>query len=209
MSEREIQNTTARTSGFEALRMMIDTSLIAAVLSDPKQPDNPIVHCNDAFVSLTGYARSEIVGRNCRFLAGPNTELEMTEKIRLGVRNQQPVLVEITNYRKDGASFRNAVFVAPIFGEDGKVAYFLGSQTEIPNGDHPAPRLVASERVASLTPRQQQILRGLAAGKLNKQLAFELHLTERTIKMHRAALLKALGVRSTADAIRIAFEAGY
>jgi PAS domain S-box-containing protein len=179
------------------------------VLSDPKQPDNPIVHCNDAFVSLTGYARSEIIGRNCRFLSGPNTEIEMTEKIRLGVRNQQPVLVEITNYRKDGASFRNAVFVAPIFGEDGKVAYFLGSQTEIPNGDHPAPRLIASERVTSLTPRQQQILRGLAAGKLNKQLAFELQLTERTIKMHRAAMLKALGVRSTADAIRIAFEAGY
>lgn len=209
MSEGEIQISTARTSGFEALRMMIDTSLIAAVLSDPKQADNPIVHCNDAFVSLTGYARSEIIGRNCRFLSGPNTEIEMTEKIRLGVRNQQPVLVEITNYRKGGASFRNAVFVAPIFGEDGKVAYFLGSQTEIPSGDHPAPRLVASERVANLTPRQQQILHGLAAGKLNKQLAFELRLTERTIKMHRAALLKALGVHSTADAIRIAFEAGF
>ena len=62
-------------------------------------------------------------------------------------------------------------------------------------------------RVASLTPSQLRILEGLKAGRLNKQIAFEMNISERTVKMHRAALLKVLGVRTAADAIRAAVEA--
>ena len=61
----------------------------------------------------------------------------------------------------------------------------------------------------SLSPRQREVLLHLAAGKLNKQIAYELGLSERTVKMHRAAVFTALGVRTGADAIRLAIEAGY
>jgi PAS domain S-box-containing protein len=191
---------------------LIASSSVAAVVSDPRQPDNPIVACNDAFTVLTGFSREEIIGRNCRFLAGPETEPWLTETLRTGIRLRQPVMVEIVNYRKNGEPFRNAVMVAPVFDERGEAEYFIGSQVEIA-GDIPRAgdlrRQAAHEAVARLSPRQRQVLIEMARGRLNKQIAWDLDVTERTVKMHRAALLDALGVQTTADAIRLAVEAGY
>jgi PAS domain S-box-containing protein len=191
---------------------MIGTSPIAAVVSNPRLPDNPIVECNDAFVALTGYARDEIIGHNCRFLSGPRTEPWLTEMLRSGIRRRQPVMVEILNYKKDGTPFRNAVMVAPIFDDAGELEFFLGSQVEIAEDvarANDARRADANDRVAALSRRQREVLVHMAAGKLNKQIAHELELSERTVKMHRAAVFKALGVRSGAEAIRLAIEAGY
>lgn len=194
-----------------SLSEMIANSAIAAVISNPRLPDNPIVECNEAFIALTGYTRDEIVGRNCRFLSGPDTEPWLSETIRAGVRERRPVLVEILNYRKDGTPFRNAVMVAPIFGVDGELDYFLGSQmaVESPDATGAERSSGARERIAALTSRQRDVLIAMAAGKLNKQIAWDLGLTERTVKMHRAAMLKALGVRTGAEEIRLAIEAGY
>lgn len=194
-----------------AIGAMIENSLVAAVVSDPRQPDNPIVACNQAFVDLTGYSPDEIVGRNCRFLRGPETEASLSEQLRAGIAARVPVMVEILNYKKDGTPFRNAVMVAPIFDANGDLEYFLGSQVELSAGADEARKsrgAVAREKVESLPKRQREILECIAAGKLNKQIAWELQLSERTVKLHRAAVLKALGVRTSADAIRMAIEAG-
>ena len=191
---------------------MIGSSPIAAVMSDPRLPDNPIVECNAAFVALTGYQREEIIGHNCRFLTGPGTEPWLIETLRNGIRRRQPVMVEILNYKKDGTPFRNAVMVAPIFDTAGELEYFLGSQVEIAEDvarATDARREAAHARVAALSRRQREVLLHMAAGKLNKQIAFELGLSERTVKMHRAAVFTALGIRTSADAIRLAIEAGY
>ena len=191
---------------------MIQSSPIAAVVSNPRLPDNPIVACNAAFSELTGYQPDEIIGRNCRFLKGENTEPWLTDALRAGIRNRQPVLAEILNYKKDGTPFRNAVMIAPIFDAAGEIEYFLGSQVEI---NEEAARANQSRRdqalsqVDNLSRRQREILLHMAAGKLNKQIAYELGLSERTVKMHKSAVLSALGVRTTADAIRIAIEAGF
>lgn len=186
---------------------LISHSAVAAVVSDPRLPDNPIVACNEAFIQLTGYETAEIVGRNCRFLRGELTEPEKTEMLRQAVKEQRPAMVELTNYRKDGSAFRNAVMIAPLFDDDGNLEYFLGSQIAIEEGEE-SRRQQALSRIEQLTPRQRQIIEFLAKGQINKQIAYELGLTERTIKMHRAALLKSLGVRTVAEAIRIAVEAG-
>jgi len=191
---------------------MIEASPTAAVISNPRLPDNPIVACNDAFIRLTGYPREEIVGRNCRFLRGTDTEDWLSERLRDGIRQRQPVMVEILNYKKDGSPFRNAVMVAPIFDAAGELEYFLGSQMEVVEDVGLAGldrRRAAHDKVESLTGRQREILLLMSAGKLNKQIAHELDLSERTIKMHRAALFRALGVRTSADAIRLAVEAGF
>ena len=191
---------------------LIASSSVAAVVSDPRQPDNPIVACNEAFTALTGFKREEIIGRNCRFVAGPATEPWLTETLRTGIRLRQPVMVEILNYRKNGEPFRNAVMVAPVFDAQGEAEYFIGSQVEIAAEAPRASdlrRQTAYEAVARLSPRRRQVLIEMARGKLNKQIAWDLDLSERTIKMHRAALFRALGVQTTADAIRTAVEAGY
>ena len=186
---------------------LIASSKVAAVVSDPRQPDNPIVACNEAFMQLTGYPKEEILGRNCRFLRGDRTEPEQTAMLREAVAGSRPVMVELINYKKDGTPFRNAVMIAPLFDEKGELAYFLGSQMAI--DDSGASRHEqARALVDGLSRLQRQILEALAKGRLNKQIAYELDLTERTIKMHRAAMLRALGVRTVAEAIRIAIEAG-
>ncbi|RZI74705.1 MAG: PAS domain-containing protein [Pseudomonas sp.] len=187
---------------------LISRSSVAAVVSDPRRPDNPIISCNEAFVALTGYSREQILGRNCRFLRGDGTEPEQTEVLREAISSKRPVIVELTNYRRDGSAFRNAVMVAPLFDEDGELIYFLGSQMAVDDGAA-GQHQRAREQVDRISPRQKQILQALTRGQLNKQIAFDLGLTERTIKMHRAAVLRALGVKTVAEAIRIAIEAGY
>lgn len=184
---------------------MIRDSSIAAVISDPTLPDTPIIACNDAFVLLTGYTPDEVVGRNCRFLRGPDTEPELTEELRRAVREKRTTLVEILNYRKDGTPFRNAVMLAPIFDDEGALRYILGSQYPVSTAAGASP---ASAAIANLSERQRAVLVRMTAGLMNKQIAYELNISERTVKMHRAALLKALGCRTVAEAIRAAVEAG-
>ncbi|MEO1170103.1 MAG: LuxR C-terminal-related transcriptional regulator [Pseudomonadota bacterium] len=193
------------------LMALIDNSPVAAVISNPRLPDNPIVAVNQLFIELTGYDRDEIIGRNCRFLSGPGTEPWLTEEIRRGVREKSSVLVEILNYKKDGTPFRNAVLVAPIYNQDDELDYFLGSQVEIPDGAaniSTARRMTAVEAVKGLSERQQQVLQYAAKGLLNKQIAYELGVTERTVKMHRALVMERLNVPTAADMIRVAVEAG-
>lgn len=199
-----------QTTAPDGLNTLISNSPVASVISNPRLTDNPIIACNQAFIDLTGYPEDEVVGRNCRFLSGPATEPWLTDMIRDGVRNKRPVLVEILNYKKNGTPFRNAVLVAPIFDTEGELEYFLGSQVELAS-DAPGPSTSrhanASRLVQTLTPRQREVLQQMAMGKLNKQIAYDLGLSEQTVKMHRAALLDRLGAATTADAIRIAVEA--
>lgn len=201
---------TTNTSGSDVSEL-IDCSPVASVVSDPRLPDNPIIACNQAFKDLTGYDEDEIVGRNCRFLAGPGTEPWLTETIRQGVRERKPVLVEILNYKKGGTPFRNAVVVAPLFDNDGELAYFFGSQVELledSQGPSLARRVRATEKIKDLSKRQLEVLQMVASGLRNKQIAWELGLSEKTIKMHRGIAMEKLGARSSAEMIRLAVEAG-
>lgn len=195
----------------EQLFDSIGLSPIATVISNPRLPDNPLEVANPAFCALTGYAESEIIGRNCRFLAGELTEPWITNRIQGAIRSRSPVLVDILNYRRDGSQFRNAVLVTPLFDQEGDLAWFLGSQVEL-GPDAPAHfdarRSRAVTLVKSLPERRRQVLELMSRGLLNKQIAWELKISEKTVKMHRALLFEQLGVSTSADAIRIAVEAG-
>ena len=181
------------------------------VVTNPRRPDNPIEVANRAFCDLTGYSEAEAVGRNCRFLAGEKTEPWVSAQLRKAVEEHRPVLVDILNYRKDGTPFRNGVMVTPLFDADGALAYFLGSQADL-GFDQPmalsALRARASAQVKALPPRQRQVLKAMASGLLNKQIAHQLGIAEKTVKMHRAMMLDRLGVGTSAEAVRIAVEAG-
>jgi len=189
----------------------IGLSPLALVLTNPRKPDNPLEVVNAAFCELTGYSEAEVIGLNCRLLAGPETSVEATDTLRTGVWSQRPVLVDILNYRSNGTPFRNGVMITPLFGEDGKLEWFLGSQVDLGMGNGAALAVrqsSAAERVAELPPRQREVLQGMARGLLNKQIAWELKISEKTVKMHRALLIERLNVATSAEAIRIAVEAG-
>jgi PAS domain S-box-containing protein len=195
-------------------RQLIETvgaSPLAMVISNPHLPDNPIEVANPAFCALTGYSESDIVGRNCRFLAGESTEPWVTDQIRAAIQDRHPILVDILNYRSDGTPFRNGVMITPLFDPEGGLAWFLGSQVDLgePSADRLSGRRArAAAIVLELPPRQKEVLQRMAQGLLNKQIAWELKISEKTVKMHRALLLERLGVATSAEAIRIAVEAG-
>ena len=185
----------------------IQRTPIATVVTDPRLADNPIVAANRAFSELTGYARDEVIGRNCRFLAGPATDPAAQGRLRDAVAAGRPALVELINYRKDASPFRNAVMIAPVFDDAGKTLLFVGSQMEV-ESDADDRRTQAAGQVAQLTGRQREVLRCLVRGLRNKQTAAALGIGEKTVKMHRARMLKRLGCASSADAIRLGVEAG-
>ena len=194
-------------------RQLLDSiglSPIASVVTNPRKPDNPIEVANPAFCTLTGYAEGEVLGRNCRFLAGIGTEPWVTEQLCAGIAARRPVLVEILNYRQDGSPFRNGVMVTPLYNGDGDLEYFLGSQVDLGDGDglFTSRRERAAAQVKGLPPRQRQILGLMSHGLLNKQIAHELGIAEKTVKMHRSLLLERLEIATSAEAIRIAVEAG-
>jgi PAS domain S-box-containing protein len=203
---------TDSTDGIDtSLSAIIQHSPIASVITNPRMNDNPIIACNAAFMELTGYDEDQIVGRNCRFLAGPDTEPWVTERISKAVSDRRPTLVEILNYKKDGTPFRNALLVAPLFDDAGQLEFFLGSQVELEEEDlgiTSKRRRAAAQLIKGLSPRQREVLVKMANGLLNKQIAYELDLSEKTVKMHRSLLMQKLGVPTSADAVRIAVEAG-
>lgn len=104
---------------------------MAMVITDPRQDDNPIVFVNKAFQDLTGYSRDEIIGRNCRFLQGADTDPQVVRTIGEAIRAGEDIQVDILNYRKDGSSFWNALFLSPVRGEDDQIQFFFASQLDV------------------------------------------------------------------------------
>lgn len=100
-------------------------------ITDATTPDHPIVYVNQAFEHITGYKAAEVMGRNCRFLQGENTDPRATRVLREGIRNQESVQVEILNYRKNGTPFWNELSVSPVYDEIGRLTHYVGVQTDI------------------------------------------------------------------------------
>lgn len=101
------------------------------VITDPTLADNPIVFCNVAFQTLTGYAREEIVGRNCRFLQGPKTDVESVTRVREAIREGHDIDIDLLNYRKDGSTFWNALYMSPVRDKEGVIRFFFASQLDV------------------------------------------------------------------------------
>lgn len=100
-------------------------------LSNPTHPDNPIVYANGAFLEMSGYSEAEVLGRNCRFLQGGDTDPASIEEIRAALREERLAIVEVVNYRKDGTRFVNALQIGPIHDDEGRVALHFGSQLDV------------------------------------------------------------------------------
>jgi len=109
----------------------VEMTRMPMLITDPRQDDNPIVFANGAFVDLTGYAEADIVGRNCRFLQGPDTDRATVAELRRAVDEQRAVAVDILNYKADGTPFWNALFFGPIFDQEGRLLYYFASQMDI------------------------------------------------------------------------------
>jgi len=103
----------------------------AVIVTDPNQPDNPVVDVNPAFERITGYSQDETIGRNCRFLQGPKTDPAAIAEIHSAIDGQHDCQVVIRNYRKDGTPFWNEVKISPVRDSEGRLTHFVGVLTDV------------------------------------------------------------------------------
>jgi PAS domain S-box-containing protein len=109
----------------------VSTTRMPMIVTDPNQPDNPIVFANPAFINMTGYSWDELIGNNCRLLQGQDTDRDTVNEVRRAVEQRRETSVEVINYKKNGAAFWNALFISPVYDADGKLIYFFASQLDV------------------------------------------------------------------------------
>ncbi|WFR97484.1 PAS domain-containing protein [Rhizobium tumorigenes] len=222
MPERDQFQTDARDAGNRLLAGHVSEDPFAAafkatrmpmIVTDPNQSDNPIIFCNNAFLRLSGYSDDEVIGRNCRFLQGPETDRETISKIREAIAAGQDVAVDILNYRKDGSQFWNAVFISPVRDETGAIIYFFASQLDFTNvksreSDLAAARHAAEAEVAKHTANLRSALeaRTLLVHEVDHRVKNNL-LTMASIVKMQARVTKDDGRRHTLMSVLNRIEA--
>ncbi|WP_318011332.1 sensor histidine kinase [Mesorhizobium sp. ES1-4] len=123
----------------------IRATRMSMIITDPRRQDNPIVFANDAFLRLTGYERHEVVGKNCRFLQGPRSDKEAIAQIRAAIANETDLSVDILNYRKDGSTFWNALYISPVSNDKGELQFFFASQLDVSDRKRSEHRITADK----------------------------------------------------------------
>ena len=139
----EVAGSKAVASGLAALdesaidRMggnLFNSAPVSIVITDPNQPDNPIVFVNSSFERVTGFSRASALGRNCRFLQGEDHDQPGVHELRRAVEARESTEVEIRNYSALGEMFTNRLHISPVFA-DGELIAFIGMQVRLPGED--------------------------------------------------------------------------
>lgn len=158
----------------------VEMTRMPMVVTDPRQPDNPIVFINGAFLDLSGYTADEVLGRNCRFLQGPDTDAGTVTELRDALAAHKAVAVDILNYKKDGTRFWNGLFIGPVFDKQGELLYFFASQLDI-----------TSRRISEMSYTQAQKME--AIGQLTAGLAHDFNNLLQVAIGNQEIALRSLG----------------
>jgi PAS domain S-box-containing protein len=118
--------------------MVIDEAQTSIIISDAQHDDFLVTYVNKAFERLTGYPSEEVLGRNCRFLQGKDTDPAAISAINEALSNEQPVTVTLLNYKKDGTPFYNRLTLNPVFNDKGIVTHILGLQSDVTEQENAA-----------------------------------------------------------------------
>ncbi len=139
----------------------LSATRISFTISDPSQEDNPLIWVNPAFTDTTGYTLEDSLGRNCRFLQGPDTDRRVVAEMRSSIERGAPLTTTVLNYRKDGTPFWNQISISPVHDAEGRVTHHVGVQTDV------------SDRVHAERSREAALVRAENAGyRLNLIASF-------------------------------------
>ena len=120
------------------------------LITDPNQPDNPIIYASPGVERMTGYRAEEMVGRNCRFMQGAKTDPARVAEVREAIRAGRECSVEFLNYRKDGTPYWNALSVNPERDEQGRLLHFVGVQADVTGRRQLEDQLRQSQKMESV-----------------------------------------------------------
>ncbi len=133
----------------------VDRASTSILIADISQPGEPIIYINEACVALTGYSRDDFIGKNCRFLQGPETNKDDVVAIREAINHRQPIDVTLLNYRKDGSEFYNQLTLTPIQNDDGSVTHYIGIQQDVTAREQTAQYLEKAKLKAEESSRMK------------------------------------------------------
>ncbi|MEO0532417.1 MAG: EAL domain-containing protein [Cyanobacteria bacterium P01_A01_bin.123] len=120
-----------KASWFDLMQRAVAYASNGIVITDPTQPNNPIIYVNPAFERITGYTAEEVLNRNCRFLQGEEREQLARYQLNTAIQKKQDCHVILQNFRKDGTPFWNDLYITPIHDLEGNLTHFLGIQNDI------------------------------------------------------------------------------
>ncbi|RYG65188.1 PAS domain-containing protein [bacterium] len=196
LSERELALRDILRSNSQ-LAVAVSTLSSGVIITDATIPDDPIIYANDGFCSLTGYAPAEILGRNCRFLQGPDTDPVAVQEMREAIAQRRSHECILLNYRRDGSPFLNEIIINPVFDGEGKLTSFVGVEHDVTEREQSRQSLEekVQERTADLASSQMEILQRLARAAEFRDDDTGRH-TQRVA--HNSALIaRALGLPET------------
>jgi PAS domain S-box-containing protein len=122
----------------------IDHLRAGVLVTDPALPDNPIIFSNPGFTKMTGYSTEEVLGRNCRFLQGPEADPAVVAEIRKAIKERRVFDGSLQNRRKNGEVFWNDLLITPVFDAQGELINFVGLQRDVTEMKNAQDALAAS-----------------------------------------------------------------
>jgi diguanylate cyclase (GGDEF)-like protein/PAS domain S-box-containing protein len=128
----------------------LEASSQGIIIVDALAHDRPIIYANKAFSRITGYAAEDVLGKNCRFLQGDETEQAGLDIVRQAIAGQKEAIAVVRNYRKDGTPFWNELLISPVFDSHGTLTNFVGVQRDIT-----VRRQIEEQRDQAITELQQ------------------------------------------------------
>jgi PAS domain S-box-containing protein len=173
----------------ETLRMLsraVESAAEGIVVTDASMEDDPIVFVNEKFLQMIDYSREEVLGRNCRFLQGKDTDKGTINEIRQAIQEQKPFKGEIVNYRKEGTPFWNLLVIAPVVDQQGKVTQFVGLINDI------------TERKKA---EQQLILQNEQLKKINQELDQFVYSVSHNLRAPLTSILGLIGISRLTDQV--------
>lgn len=166
-----VQDRTESRRREERLRLFgraVEASANGVTIVDVNAEDQPLIYANVGFTRMTGYPLGEMLGRNCRFLQGENTDQSTVDRIRTAIENGEPASEDILNYRKDGTPFWNRLDIVPIHDETGELTHYLGLQRDITEQVRNEQRLAVLDRILRHNVRNKtNVIRGYAEAILD------------------------------------------
>ena len=148
---RDISSQHLQAEQLRLLKRGIEATSSGIIMVDASAPNLPIIYSNGAFYELTGYSTHEVIGHNCRFLQGPDTDPQAIAQIRAAIAEQREEQVTLLNYRKDGTPFWNQLKLTPVFTAKGVCSHFIGTQQDITHQREYEQRLRFKQTHDSLT----------------------------------------------------------
>ncbi len=124
---------------------------------DAKKSGFPIIYANPAFQSLTGYAKSEVIGKNYFLFYGFDADSRVVEEIKKTMRHGKSFHGEMLNFRKNGQKFWSSLRIAPVRDSKGITTHYVGIQTDI---------TLMKQRELEIEEQREELLHVTRVGKL-------------------------------------------